>query len=153
MNATTTIDVGGFLREFGLSVVVVLFAGWIIHLAVTTLIPRIAEAIAKRIEAGTKLVEVTTSSVEKLPEVIAQNGRETRDAIERSGKETREAIASYEKAVIASEARLLDAFKTTLIAIKDEIFDEKQKKLEKGIERLSRASSAPDSDNPPPMNK
>ena len=148
-----TIDIPAFLREFGLSVVIVLFVGWVIHSIARTFVPRVAEAVAKRIDAGTRLVEVTTSTVEKLPEVITQNGRDTQKAIETCGKETREAIASYEKAVIASEARLLDAFKTTLIAIKDEIFDEKQKKLEKGIERLSRASSAPDSDNPPPMNK
>jgi CRISPR/Cas system CMR-associated protein Cmr5 small subunit len=148
---STTIDIPAFLREFGLSVVIVLFVGWVIHSIAKTFVPRVAEAVAKRIEAGTKLVEVTTSTVEKLPEVIAQNGRETRAAIEQSGKETRDAIASYEKAVITSEARLLDAFKTTLIAIKDEIFDEKQEKLEKGIARLSRAGSIPDSETPPAL--
>ena len=144
-----TIDIPAFLREFGLSVVIVLFVGWLIHVATKSFVPRIAEAVAKRIDAGTRLVEVTTSTVEKLPEVITQNGRDTQKAIETSGKETREAIASYEKAVIASEARVLDAFKSTLVAIKDEIFDEKQEKLEKGIAKLSRASSIPDSEPPP----
>ena len=144
-----TIDIPAFLREFGLSVVVVLFIGWLIHVAAKSFVPRIAEAVAKRIDAGTRLVEVTTSTVEKLPEVITQNGRDTQKAIETSGKETRDAIASYEKAVIASEARVLDAFKSTLVAIKDEIFDEKQEKLEKGIAKLSRASSIPDSEPPP----
>lgn len=142
------IDPAPFLREFGLSVVVVLFIGWLIHLAVTTFIPRIAEALAKRIEAGTKLVEVTTSTVEKLPEVIAQSGKETRQAIEQSGRETREAIASYEKSVITSEARILDAFKTTLIAVKDEIFDAKQDKIAHNLGKLAR-NSVPDSDPPP----
>jgi hypothetical protein len=145
----TTIDIPAFLREFGLSVVVVLFFGWLVQSVAKTFVPRVAEAVAKRIEAGTKLVEVTTASVEKLPEVIANSGRETREAIAQSGKETRDAIASHEKAVITSEARLLDAFKTTLIAIKDEIFDEKQDKLEKGIARLSRSASIPDTDPPP----
>ena len=144
-----TIDIPAFLREFGLSVVIVLFVGWVIHVAAKSFVPRIAESVAKRIDAGTRLVEVTTSTVEKLPEVITQNGRDTQKAIETSGKETRDAIASYEKAVIASEARVLDAFKSTLVAIKDEIFDEKQEKLEKGIAKLSRASSIPDSEPPP----
>lgn len=131
-------DVASFLREFGLSVVIVLFVGWVIAAIVKNLIPKLAEALAERIKAGTKLVEVTTSTVEKLPEVIAQ-----------SGKETREAIASYEKAVITSEARILDAFKTTLLAIKDEIFDSRQEKIEKGLDKLAKRSvgiKEPDTD-------
>jgi len=127
-------DFTTFIREFGLSVVIVLFVGWIIWAIVNTFIPKLAEALAERIKAGTKLVEVTTSTVEKLPEVIAQ-----------SGKETREAIASYEKAVISSEARILDAFKSTLIAIKDEIFDARQEEIKKGLNKLSK-SKDPDTD-------
>ena len=144
------IDPAAFIREFGLSVVIVMFVGWIIAAITRSFVPRMAEALAKRIEAGTKLVEVTTSTVEKLPAVIAQNGIDTRNAIEQSGKETRIAIASYEKAVIASESRILDTFSKTLLAIKEEIFDEKQEKLEKGIAKLSRASAVPDSNPPPP---
>lgn len=143
-----TVDPAAFIREFGLSVVIVVFAGWFLASVVRSFVPKVAEALAKRIEAGTKLVEVTTATVEKLPAVISQNGIDTRNAIEQSGKETRDAIASYEKAVIASETRILDAFSRTLIAIKDEIFDEKQAKIERGLGRLSRAGSVPDSEPP-----
>jgi len=138
MDASVDTSLAGFLREFGLSVVVVLFLGWVFYTLVQSFVPKIAEALAKRIEAGTKLVEVTTSTVEKLPDVIAQNGKETRDV-----------IIGWEKAVIASEARILDAFKSTLIAIKDEIFDSKQEKIEKGLNRLSKHSINKDPDTDP----
>ena len=141
-------DPAAFFREFGLSVVIVVFFGWLIYSLMQSFVPKLADALTKRIEAGTKLVEVTTSTVEKLPSVIAQNGQETRDAITASGKETREAIASYEKAVIASETRILDTFQTTLTAIKDEIFDAKQDKIERSIGRLSRSGIASDSEPP-----
>lgn len=130
------VDPAPFLREFGLSVIIVVFLGWVLLYAVRGFVPVLATAIAKRIDAGTKLVEVTTATVEQLPQVIAQSGKETRDA-----------IASYEKSVIASETRILDAFTRTLIAIKDEIFDAKQDKIDQKLGRLSRSSI--DSDNPP----
>lgn len=145
------IDLAAFLREFGLSVVIVLFVGWFLLSVLRSFLPQIANAISKRIEAGTRLVDVTTTTVANLPAVITQSGKETRDAIAAGGRETRDAIASYEKAVIASETRILDAFSKTLVAIKDEIFDEKQAKIERGLGRLSRAS--PDSDPPSPLPK
>ena len=132
------VDPAPFLREFGLSVVIILFIGWFIYSIASSFLPTLAAAIAKRIDAGTKLVEVTTATVEKLPEVIAASGKETRDA-----------IASYEKAVIASETRILDTFSKTLLAIKEEIFDAKQDKIEQKLGRLSRSGQS-DSDNPPP---
>lgn len=122
--------------RFGVSFGILCAIVYLTHRAIGSLMPLVAAACVERLKAGTELTRETMAVVRKLPEVMATGSRETRDA-----------IASFERAMVASEARMVDAFGKALETLKGEIFDHKQDKIESKLERLQR--KAPDSDAPP----
>lgn len=134
-----TVDPVALVERFGVAFGVLAFVAWMIVKLANGVLPKIADACVERIKAGTELTRETKSVVTKIPEVIAQ-----------SGKETREAISSFEKAMIASEARIVSAFQTAVTNLQGEIFDHKQERIDKTLGKIAqRAGSIPDSDAPP----
>jgi len=133
-NDTATIIIN-IVDKFGVSFAILCAIVWLIHRAIGSVMPLVAAAIVERLKAGTDLTRETMAVVRKLPEVMATGARETRDA-----------IASFERAMVSSEARMVDAFGKALDTLKGEIFDHKQDKIESKLERLNR--KAPDSDAP-----
>jgi hypothetical protein len=136
-----TVDPAALLREFGLSALLVLGAAWttysFFNAIAKSVLPAVATAVVERIKAGTALTDATRAAVSRIPDVVSESGRETRAA-----------IASFERVMIESEGRITNAFAAGVMALKDEIFDHKQERVEKALGRLSRPGA--DSDNPPP---
>lgn len=143
--ASVNFDPASFVREFGLSVTIILFMGWIVYSICKNAIPVVAAAYARRMDADTRRMEVQTDVIQKFPEVI-----------DRSGKETREVIAAFKEAMMGSEGRIRDDLKTSLLALREDIFDDTKKSIDKNLYAIKRHSGIivdPDTDPSPPLPK
>ena len=133
MSQGITFDPVSFLREFGLSIVIIVYVGWIVIAACRSILPPIGAAIGRWFDAQTKQIEETTSVVRKIPEIIAQCFKEMREAS------------------IASEGRIRDDFRVSVENLKEIIENDRLIRIEKNTERIVRKTISPTDPDTDPL--
>ncbi|MDI3282102.1 hypothetical protein [Polyangium sp. 15x6] len=145
-------DIWAFLnaniKELGVFGSIVILIGYSIKKAMEALLPKVAQAYIDKKAKETALIEATTATMIKIPDMMSGIRDSMREAI--TGSETR-----FSADLAQTEGRISAKIDNAVAALKEDIFDKRIDKIDSRVAKIARNGTLPgvgmDEDTPPPV--